>query len=584
LSRFKHGKLVYRVLLGLSLTLLGGQTLTSVQASSQGLPLNHRPAAVAAGNTYIVNSTDDTVDADVGKPACADANGKCTLRAAIMQANFTAGPDTIILPAGVYLLTRAGDDDLDVLGDLDITDDLTIQGAGSGVTIVDGNGAVTGDRVFQVLASAKETSLSGLTIRNGKKVKNTFDEGGGLYWDGGGGHLQLNDVVVERNSAGYGGGLYLNYSSSGDTVDITHLVVHANTATTGAAGGLAANFSDFASFDMQSSQIYSNTAYEAGGLYFQSSFVSEGLSSVRIETSDIYSNTASLSAGFENHSGNANGPVVLLNSRIHNNRAGFYGAAIGNYGALGIYTSTLEANTAGVRGGGLYNYEGGQVDVVQSTLDGNYAQFGGGFYSELFIHNSAALTMTNSTLSGNSASRDGGGIYAVGGQIKLYNTTVADNHVLVPIGTFYAGLGGGVYITGTASLDGQNMLLADNTHQYRILPPEPDDCFGFITSLGYSLIETPGANCTIFSLAPGNITGQDPLLGPLENNGGATQTQSPLAGSPVIDAGETPNCTDGRGAPIQIDQRNFNRPKGANCDIGAVEYYPFAPYLPFVRK
>ena len=73
-----------------------------------------------------------------------------------------------------------------VLGDLDITDDLTIQGAGSGLTIVDGNGAVTGDRVFQILASAKDVTLSGLTIRNGKKVTNTFDEGGGLYWDGGG--------------------------------------------------------------------------------------------------------------------------------------------------------------------------------------------------------------------------------------------------------------------------------------------------------------------------------------------------------------------------------------------------------------
>src|SRR5947208_11529776 len=72
-------------------------------------------------STYVVNSTADAPDADVGDGVCAAANGACTLRAAVMQANFTAGADNIILPAGTYTLTRAGDDDAAVLGDLDIT-------------------------------------------------------------------------------------------------------------------------------------------------------------------------------------------------------------------------------------------------------------------------------------------------------------------------------------------------------------------------------------------------------------------------------------------------------------------------------
>src|SRR5512137_1959945 len=113
------------------LLLFVNQSLTSVQAARQ---------QAAAGNTYVVNSTADTPDADVGNPTCADASGHCTLRAAIMKANFVTGLDTITLPSGVYLLTRSGDDDVTVLGDLDIADDLTIQGAGSGATIVDGNG------------------------------------------------------------------------------------------------------------------------------------------------------------------------------------------------------------------------------------------------------------------------------------------------------------------------------------------------------------------------------------------------------------------------------------------------------------
>jgi len=543
--------------------------------------LNSEPAAIAAGNTYIVNSTADTPDADVGNPTCADANGMCTLRAAIMQANFVTGADTITLPSGVFLLTRSGDDDADVLGDLDIADDLTIQGAGSSATIVDGNGAVTADRVFQILSSAKETSFSGLTIRNGKKVANTFDEGGGLYWEGGGSHLILNDVLFEGNTSRYGGGLYMNYSSAGDMVDINRVVVHANTATA-AAGGLGVNFGDFAGFDLRSTQIYSNTAYEGGGLYFQSTSVPFGLLSVRIENSEIYSNTASLSAGIENHSGDATVPVVLLNSHLYHNSAGFYGGAIGNYGALDIYTSTLEANSAGTRGGGLYNYEGGKVDMVQSTLSGNLAQFGGGIYSELFVHNTAALTMTNSTISGNSASRDGGGLYADGGHTQFFNDTIANNHVLVPLGIFYAGMGGGLYITGSAIIAAQNSLIADNTHRYQALPPEPDDCFGPINPRWYNLIETTN-NCTFIGSTFNNITGVDPMLGPLRHNGGSTQTQAPRSSSPAIDAGQTPFCTVATFVPLTVDQRGFPRPIGPQCDIGAVEYSPYALYLPFVQ-
>ena len=554
---------------------LVGQSLTTVQAAGR---------QATAGNMYVVNSTADTPDADVGNPACADASGHCTLRAAIMQANFVTGLDTITLPSGVYLLTRPGNDDATVLGDLDIADDLTIQGAGSGVTIVDGNGAVTGDRVFQILSSAKETGLSGLTIRGGKKVA-TFDEGGGLYWEGGGNHLRLNDVIFEGNMGYYGGGLYLNSSSLVDTIEMDHVIVQANTAAA-AAGGLGVNFGDFATFDLRDSQIYSNTAYQAGGLYFQGN-PSFGLLSARIETTEIYSNTASLSGGMENHSGSAAVPLIVANSQLHNNHADFYGGAIGNYGTLVISDTTLNANsasTSGVnsantRGGGLYNYEGGQIDLEQSTLSGNSAASGGGIYSELFIHNNAELTLMNSTLSGNNASHAGAGLYADGGHIELLDATIAGNHVVVPIGTFNAGMGGGVYITATALVTVQNTVIADNTYRFHIDPPVADDCFASVTSLrslGFNLIETPN-NCLISGTTFGNITGQDPLLGPLQNNGGPTFTQLPQHGSPAIDHGDDLNC------PL-IDQRGYARIQGPHCDIGAVEAWPYALDLPLILR
>jgi Chlamydia polymorphic membrane protein (Chlamydia_PMP) repeat len=449
------------------------------------------------------------------------------------------------------------------------------------VTVVDGNGLVTGDRVFQITSSATKVSLTGLTIRNGKKDAGAFDEGGGLYWDGAGSQLNLTDVVIENNTASYGGGLYLNYSSLGDVVNLDHVVIRGNSVTA-AAGGLGVNFGDYAGFHLLDSQVYNNTAYEGGGVYFQGT-TTYGLSSVSIENSQIYANTASLSAGFENHSGDTTVPVILLNTDLYQNSASYYGGAIGNYGALAISTSTMDANTATVRGGGIYNYEGGHIDISQSTLSDNSAQFGGGIYTELFVHNAGTITMTNSTLSGNSASRDGGGIYAVGGQISLYNATIARNLVLVPSGVTYPGMGAGVYITGTATINTLDTLLGDNTHQYQVLPPEQDDCFGLINSLGYNLIQQP-SNCTLSGTTVGVITGLDPRLGTLQNNGGLTRTLSPFSGSPEIDAGQMPYCTDANGAPLTTDQRSAQRPLGAGCDIGAVESLPYSVYLSGVQR
>jgi CSLREA domain-containing protein len=149
--------------LALGLQIIVDQSLVTVRA-----------AAATAGSTYVVNSTDDEPDADPSNGSCfSTPSGKCTLRAAIMQANFATDLNTITVPSGVYVLTRPGYDDTALVGDHDINAPLTIQGEGAGVTIVNGNGAVTGDRVFQILSTAHETSLSGLTIRHGQSLTST---------------------------------------------------------------------------------------------------------------------------------------------------------------------------------------------------------------------------------------------------------------------------------------------------------------------------------------------------------------------------------------------------------------------------
>src|ERR1700730_15246105 len=103
--------------------------------------------ARAAGKTFTVNDTTDAVDANPGDGICATAGGKCSLRAAVQEANATPGADNIVVPPGTYKLTLTGANEaFAATGDLDIMEDVTIQGAGSSTTIIDG---LQADRVFE---------------------------------------------------------------------------------------------------------------------------------------------------------------------------------------------------------------------------------------------------------------------------------------------------------------------------------------------------------------------------------------------------------------------------------------------------
>jgi CSLREA domain-containing protein len=544
---------------------------------------SHSSQRPAASGIFTVNTTADTPDADQGNPLCADASGKCSLRAAIMQANFATDPNTITVPSGVYLLTRPGDDDGDVVGDLDVTHDLAIQGAGAASTIVDGNGGVTHDRVFQILSSATNVSLSGLTIQGGV-VTSTFAAGGGLLWSGGGdGRLSLSHVVIQKNRAYDSGGAALGFGGNDQSADLEDVTVYSNTAIA-AVGGLDVSTANYeVNFLLHNSRIYSNAAYEGGGLYLDGDIDFPG--SVTLDTDEIYSNSAGLSAGLENWAGFGTNPVQILNSRLHDNHASLQGGAIGNHGEIVISNTTLANNTAAIFGGGVYNYESARVTLAQSTLSGNSAQTGGGFYGELFIHSLSFITLTNSTVSSNLATHDGAGLFLVGGLARFFNATIANNQVRVPNGDPYAGLGAGVYISPSVIAEFQNTILAGNTHRYQAGPAVADDCKGIYDSNGYNLIQD-ATNCTLTGDTLTLYLSYNPLLGPLAYNGGPTQTQTPSLGSVVIDTAQTTmaDCTTIPSVPLTTDQRGFARPRGPHCDIGAVEYYPPGPFLPLIRR
>ena len=221
------------------------------------------------------------------------------------------------------------------------------------------------------------------------------------------------------------------------------------------------------------------------------------------------------------------------------------GIESGGVGAvLTLNNSTVSGNTATYSAGGIHT--AGTVILNSSTLSGNTSGNDGGGIS--IISDGGSATLNNSTVSGNTASHGGGGIS--GGPVTLNSSTVSGNTA------GYPALGGGVF-NQSGSLTMKNTILANNS---------VTDCGNaVITSAGHNLIENT-SGCAIGGITTGNVTGVDPVLGALANNGGVTRTHALLAGSPAINAG-SPDCP-----PPTADQRGAARPQGGACDIGSFEF------------
>jgi hypothetical protein len=179
-------------------------------------------------------------------------------------------------------------------------------------------------------------------------------------------------------------------------------------------------------------------------------------------------------------------------------------------------------------------------------------------------------------VSGNAAGENGGGIYNFSGTVQAFNSTITANWADADVnGT---GIGGGVHNAAGATFTFQNSILAGNAETLRVgilFVATPGECDGTILSRGNNLMEYyDTSHCTV----TGSPLLADPKLGPLQNNGGPTQTHALLAGSPAIDGGNPGGCLDHLGAPLLQDQRGLLRPVDGNqdgtgqCDVGAVEF------------
>jgi CSLREA domain-containing protein len=246
------------------------------------------------------------------------------------------------------------------------------------------------------------------------------------------------------------------------------------------------------------------------------------------------------------------GALTLSNSIVTGNQAADQGGGVFNSGTLIAVRSTVTGNDAFL-GGGLIN--DGTLTLTSSTVSQNSANRGGG------ILNQGSLTVINTTVSGNEATGDGGGVLN-SGVARAFSSTITNNQA--DRLSRRRGSGGGVFNDAGATFDLQNTIVAGNP---------ASDCAGDLRSSGNNLMQTV-QDCTI----TGDVTiTEDPRLGPLQDNGGPTQTHALLASSPAVDAGSPTGCRDDQGAPLETDQRGLPRGLDGNpCDIGAYEVQPGA--------
>ena len=538
----------------------------------------------AAAALITVNSTADTVAADA----------QCTLREALLNANDDAatspdctagsGADTIsfnlTLPATITLSGTS----------LPILESATINGPDTGVLTINGNAA---SRIFTVEDDdslvAIDVEINDLILTNGDATGEAIPAGGAIF---NADNLVLTNVTVSGNVAQAGGGLV----SMGYTAAVT---ITDSTFTLNEAGYGGAIFSTYgASLDISGSTFDQNSAYlfvggiaQAGGDFeITDSSVTENSApftggialyytgNTTIINTTISGNNATVGSNAGLYLYGPGGPVLIEDSIITGNDAA---AAVGGLGiqhsesSVVIRDTEISGNTAGGVTGGLYLYDLSDVTIERLTLKDNSAatyQGGGALWD-------VVATISESQITGNTAGSVGGLYVAYGSYLYLVNSTIAENvattgsvgglgvdtaFAAIDVSTISgneapAGSAGNVFAYSAGLYIG-NSIIADGT---ALVGPDLVTAASTVV-INYSLVEdTTGASFT----GANNLTGVDPQLGPLQNNGGPTETMKPASTSPVVNAGAPEYTTPPN------DQRGFPRPVGI-VDMGAVELNP----------
>jgi hypothetical protein len=428
------------------------------------------------------------------------------------------------------------------------------------------NGIPTfGHFTLQVNAAAARSAnmwLSTCTISG----NSTNSQGAGIYsvlfGDGMTSLVTLTKCVVTGNhSHGDTGGIYFQGELADGSAElkVSSCSVTKNFAAFDGAGiEVKQAVAEFADTDVSNNSITTHFG-AGGGIGIDDGLGSNGVSVVTMTNCTVSGNSANAGGGIET----AGLELKLINCTIRDNSAGFGGGIFNENGQDGdstvrVENSTISGNSASGGGGGIFN--GGSniglggatatLELINTTVSGNSAGFGGAILIESFglgdtLVGTGKVIVRNSTISGNAADF-GGGIFTWGSNAEF----------------------------GIGSLDIANSIINAGGSGENLVAYED----GTVTSQGYNLSSDAaggdaGTGPGGLLNGPGDIRNTNPMLGPLQNNGGPTMTHALLKNSPAINAGD-PNFDPYLfNPPLLYDQRGPGNPRifKGRIDIGAYE-------------
>jgi len=357
--------------------------------------------------------------------------------------------------------------------------------------------------------------ISGVTISHGNGLNDHGGSAGAIAVQYA--SLILDDVTLSDNASVYNaiGGALVVYGPS-SRLEITNSTISGNLATHTRGGGMyVSNVADVTITDTVFDKNIADSS-SGGGIV------------ARADTAILERVT------------------ISGNKALGSNGGGF---TMYNVADARIIDSKISGNQADNQGGGLHIDGTTALSVTRSTISGNSVGRGGG----AFVEATASAEFVDTTVSGNIANT-GGGIYAADtGAVTLLSSTVADN------GTALSTSPGGVANEGTGAVIVRNSIIAGSKGigAVDIGGVGPFD-------ISHSLVQSPGV--VMVAPAVGNLTNLNPLLAPLADNGGLTSTRLPAPASPAINAGDAAFVP-----PPSTDQRGGARVVGGHVDMGAVE-------------
>jgi predicted outer membrane repeat protein len=461
-------------------------------------------------------------------------SGAGSLRAAITAGNtITFDPNVFAAASGPHVIIL-----LSALPDLN--SHMTITGPGAGAATVQRSSASgTPDfRIFNVangLPVDPTVIISGITISNGLLEGPNF--GPGILNLG---TLTLNGSVVTGCHSNGSGGAILN----GGTLTLNNSSVSDN-QTLDRGGGISNGTSSTLTLN-NSSVSRNQSGIDGGGIFNTGTVILNG--------STVSGNLAHGGGGIYSA-----GTLVLSNSTIADNTASVRdgGGIYKQDGVATIDKCTISGNSASASGGGLINAGAASATLTNCTLSSNTAHDGGGGIENRSSVGQTGLTVRNCTLSGNSAGTNGGGLENSNAYFNASNCTFSGNS---------AGTGGAIYSSQQTAFGGGSI---DNTiFKTGVSGGNINDTSNLVVSKGYNLSNDAGGGVLNQT---GDRINTDPMIGPLQNNGGPTFTHALLPGSLAIDKGKSTFTIDQRAAPRPVDDPNSANGSGNASDIGAFE-------------